>query len=515
MIRFFAPGESWQSRSTSPIRLFAPTVAAFLGRTERGPVDEAVAIRNLEEYRRVFGSYCTFSFLPHAVQHYFLNGGSCAIVVRLVNRARCAEIDVPAGDEVLRLRARRPGARENLRVSIDYDGVGDHRHRFNLVVQRLSRPGSRLVEDQELFPAVSTASDDPRFVVDVLQQSELVSLTGPLPSRRPDATNARHPGQAIPYLDSTRPGSDGEELTDYDIIGSNREGTGLFALDRVERIDFLCLPPPAGRDLGTTSFVAAERYCERRRALLIWDPPWAWRSADAALLGMRGAGLTSPNTVTYFPRLRPRGELARFPSGMPACGALAGLLGAGAERGVWKLDTEARFATSLTLAAEVGSKEAARLHGIGVNTLGAGPGGNVRLDGKVCLEPSHTVPRSWQSLGARRAVLFVLGSIERATRWIRDAAIDASTCARLVEQVRDFLAELHAHGAFAGAPEQAYFMRVTRRGGGADASVTLRFGFAPLEPGRFEIYEIEYRAGGVRTRAVPPLEEGAAATSRS
>ena len=27
------------------------------------------------------------------------------------------------------------------------------------------------------------------------------------------------------------------------------------------------------------AFLAAARYCERRRALLAWDPPWAWRSA--------------------------------------------------------------------------------------------------------------------------------------------------------------------------------------------------------------------------------------------
>ena len=52
------------------------------------------------------------------------------------------------------------------------------------------------------------------------------------------------------------------------MIGSNSEGTGLFALDRCEQVDLVCVPSPPGRDLGSTSFVAATRYCERRRALL-------------------------------------------------------------------------------------------------------------------------------------------------------------------------------------------------------------------------------------------------------
>lgn len=495
--------------SPSPIPVVAPTVAAFLGRAERGPVNEPVAIASTDEYRKVFGGHCDYSFLPYAVQHYFLNGGTNAIVVRLANGARCAELELPAGDGALRLKARHPGSAEHLRASVDYDGVERDGQRFNLVVQRVSRPGSSLVEDQEIFRSVSMASEDARFVVDALMDSKLVSLMGPLPRCRPEATSAKHPGQPIPYVACTRAGTDGGELTDYDIVGSNREGTGLFALDRVPRVDFLCLPPPVGRDLGTTTFVAAERYSERRRALLIWDPPWAWRTADAALLGMRAAGLTSPSTLTYFPRVRPRADLARFPHGMPACGAVAGLLAAEAAEGAWPRGVNVPLSASLMLCAETGPKEAGRLHRFGINTLSRGPGGNVRLHGRVCLEPTRTVPPAWQQLDTRRFVLFVLGSIERGTRWVTRGPIDAAACARLVAQVRDFLAELHARGAFRGGrPEQAYYLRVTRRRSGTDGAVTLRFGFAALEPGHFEVYEIDYSPGSARTRAVAPLEGG-------
>ena len=110
------------------------TVAAFIGRTERGPVDEAVSISSFDDYRRVFGGHSSVGFVSHAVEHYFQHGGRAAVVVRLANGATRATIDVPAGSEVLRLVARRPGSREYLRVSVDYDRVVGDPRRFNLVV---------------------------------------------------------------------------------------------------------------------------------------------------------------------------------------------------------------------------------------------------------------------------------------------------------------------------------------------------------------------------------------------
>src|SRR5690606_4142914 len=235
------------------------------------------------------------------VQHFFLHGGERAVVVRLANGAAPGCIDVPAGDGALRLVARRPGSREHLRVSVDYYGVETAPERFNLVVQRVARPGSQLVEDQELYPELSLDPADHRFVVDVLRDSDLVRLVGPLPACRPDATVPEHPGQPFRYVDMSIAGTDGGELTDYDIVGSQEESTGLFALDRAGRVDIVCVPAPPTRDFGTTALIAAERYCRRRRALLIWDPPWSWQTSDSAVIGMRAYGFSSSNAMMYFP----------------------------------------------------------------------------------------------------------------------------------------------------------------------------------------------------------------------
>ena len=269
------------------IPVIATTVVAFIGRAERGPLNESIPVKSFEGFRRVFGGHCAFSFLSQAVQHFFLHGGEAATVVRVANGATRGALELPAGGQVLRLQALHPGSREFLRVSVDYDRVERAPDRFNLVVQRLARPGSQLVDDQELYESLSMDPADARFVVDALHDSELVRLVGPVPTQRPDATRAERPGEPIPYIGMTRSGSDGDELTDYDIIGSNSEGTGLFALDACSTLDFLCIPTPPERDLGVTTFVAATRYCERRRALLIWDPPWSWMSVHGALLGVR------------------------------------------------------------------------------------------------------------------------------------------------------------------------------------------------------------------------------------
>src|SRR5881394_298827 len=97
--------------SDEAIPLEPRTVVAFIGRTERGPLDEPVAIKGFDHYRRVFGGHCSFSFVSFAVEHFFLHGGETAVVVRVANRAGRALLEVPAGAGVLKLEAREPGGR--------------------------------------------------------------------------------------------------------------------------------------------------------------------------------------------------------------------------------------------------------------------------------------------------------------------------------------------------------------------------------------------------------------------
>jgi hypothetical protein len=502
----FAQAErSFEADDVIPI--VTPTVVAFIGRTERGPLNEPVTLKSFDDYRRAFGGHCSFSFVSFAVQHFFLHGGETAVVVRVANRATRSVLDVPAGADALRLQARQPGSREFIRVSVDYDRVEQQPDRFNLIVQRLGRPSSQLVDDQEVFESLSMDPKEERFVVDALHDSDLVRLVGPVPLVRPDATRAARPGEPIPYLAATAAGTDGEELTDYDVIGSNSEGTGLFALDECEQIDFVCIPSPPGRDLGSTSFVAATRYCERRRALLIWDPPWTWASVSAAVFGVRTSGRASRHAVTYFPRVRPRGDLGRYRDGMPACGVLAGMLARCDRAGVWhSMPTDATMLKgNLVPLVDVNSQQALALNRSGMNSFVRAHAGNASLQGNVSFAGPATVATTWQRLGVERVVSFVLRSIERHTRWVFTAQRTDELAADLERQVWIFLTRLNQRGAFVGkSPDQAFFVRTssTRRAASSDVAVTLRVGFAPERANDFITYDFRYHESSMTTEVV-------------
>ena len=492
------------------IPIKTPTGVAFIGRTERGPLNEPVTVKSFDAYQRIFGGYCAFSFVPQAVQHFFWHGGSAAIVVRVANRATRARIDVPAGAGVLRLQARNPGSNEFLRVSVDYDRVEHDERRFNLVVQRLGRLGSSLVHDQELFLGVSLEPDDERYVIDALRDSELVRLTGPLPEQRPDATRARRPGDPIPYLEMSAAGSDGDDLTDYDVVGSDTNGTGLFALDRCARIDLICIPPPPGRDLGITSFVAATRYCDRRRALLVWDPPWSWYSADATILALRSAERASHSAVTYFPRVRPRAELARYPGGMPASGVVAGILASSDRHGVWhRLPlADAGLRGNLVPLVDVTARQTAMLNRIGVNTLVRAQAGGAALQGNVTFVGSSAVTTLWQRLDTRRLALFIVRSIEEHTRWVF-AAPGPALRAALEAQIANFLGRLQREGALPGLkPEEGFVVRVLAPTDPAAPAeppplpLTLRVGIALQRPGELVTYDFDYPEHGTQAQLV-------------
>lgn len=493
------------------IPIAAATIVAFIGRTERGPLNEPVVVKSFEDYTRAFGGHPSFSFVSLAVQHFFWHGGEIAVVVRVANRAQRAAIDIPAGREILRLQARQPGSREYLRVSVDYDRVERAPDKFNLVIQRLSRPGSQLVDDQEVFEALSMDPTDERFIVDALKESELVRLVGPLPGYRPEATRAALPGQPIPYIGTHKPGSDGEELTDYDIVGSTSEGTGLFALDRCERVDLICIPSPPGRDLGSTAFLAAARYSERRRAMLVWDPPWSWSTADSVVLGLRSSGQASRHAVTYFPRIRPRGDLGRYGAGMPACGVVAGMLARCDQGGVWHrmppVDTTLKGGLAPLL--ELSQKQAAALQRLGVNTFVRLQPGVATLQGDLSFAGAGAIESVWQSLAVARLTAFILRSVEQYTRWVFNPEQPAELAADLERQVWIFLSRLKQRGALVGAtPEQAFFVRTSvareRRaaGEGRDVTVALRVGFAPRRPNEFLTYDFRYHALSLTTEVV-------------
>lgn len=479
-----------------PIPLIRATATGFIGRTERGPLDEPVTLRSFADYQETFGGHSEDSLVSHAVQDYFRHGGSVAVVVRVANRAQRAEIHCPAGDSALILTARHRGANEVLRVSIDYDGVESDDARFNLVVQRLRSTQSNLIADQELFPGVSIDPVDDRFIVAALGDSRLVRVSGPLPGTRPKATVPDHPGAPVKYIGMSRPGSDGDELTDYDVIGSRVRATGLFAFEKGPPIHILCIPPPPARDMGVTVFVAAERICARRRAVYIFDPPWTWTTAEQALAGARELASQSLSVLTYYPRIRPRGERARFGGGLPACGAIAGMLARSDSLGIWDAHEALALKASLIAAEELSSSQEALLRRSGVNVFVRGDGTRTVLAGNAIFGGSRRYPHRGFTLDQQRLLDFVLTSAEEAVRFALAHFNGAESLLALERRMHQFLAALYEHRLLAGAvPGQAYFVRMVPalRGNAAE----IQFGVALDKPRDFCVAAIEVCPGSL------------------
>lgn len=477
---------------------------AFVGRTLRGPVNRPVFLKSFAEFQQIFGGLWQPSTLGYAVEHYFDNGGSEALVVRVVNGARAATLTLAAGAQTLRLRAVRPGTREFLRASVDYDNIPANTADFNLTVQRVRNQGTEQVEDQEIFPRLSILPEAERYVGNAFDGSELVRLAGVVPAGRPDRTLDAASGLATGYVNSNSDGDDGAPLTDYDVIGSEVDRTGLFALQSVEYFNFLCIPPLSReQDVGPGTLLVALRYCKDRRALLVVDPPAEWHTADEALRGMRQWNFSNENAVMYFPRIlahdKLRGHFEAFAPGGAVCGMLARSDDAFPVWGPAKIE-DAILRPGYRPSCLVAEDKRMRLAALGVNTIQA-----VRSAARIGVQPRTLAAGAagavdWQNLAARRLALFILNCVERGTRWVVFTKPHMDVAELVTVQVSAFFERLHEAGAFGSRPMVESFFVIcesrVRPEGAGPKGFALLIGFAGVRRREFHSFRITQSTSG-------------------
>jgi hypothetical protein len=495
-----------QSGSDHAIERVPTGIAAFVGRCLKGPVHRPISVASFSEFSQIFGGLWQPSTLSYAVEQYFENGGREAYIVRVTNGARPPTLTLTAGSEFLKLIARHPGSREFLRASVDYDGIGaGEPDRFNLVLQRVRSAGSELIEEQEIFRRLSVLPESGRLVSDILLDSRLARVLGPVPAQRPDRS-VRNPGSPIVgYINSNADGDDGGPLTDYDVIGSAAEATGLFSLHLAMGFNLLCIPPLAReQDLGLSTLMIAARFCRDRHAMLVVDPPSSWDSASHALAGLRQWPFRNENAVMYFPRVvaldRLRGRHETFGS----CGAAAGMIVRSDE--TWPVWAAAEGEDSilrpgLRPALAVSEPDRVRLAQAGVNTLTSVRSTQRTGSSPRTLAAGSSGASDWKYLSARRLSLFVTASVERGTRWMLYEPNSDAMWQRARAQVENFLDGLDQQGAFAGStPEESYFVicdeRVNPPRTIEEGKVKVLFGIAITRPSDFHAWLITHAPEG-------------------
>jgi uncharacterized protein len=493
-----------------PIARASAHLTAFVGRTLRGPIDRPVLIHSFADFQQEFGGLWQPSPLSYAVEHFFEQGGRQAVVVRVANGAAPVTLSLRCGRQTLQLEARAPGTREFLRASIDYDHLeADDEQRFNLVVQRVRAPGSERIESQETFRGLSIDPSSPRFVGFALLESHLVRVRGEVPSVRPDRTLM--PGTNLPvgYVSSSPDGDDGRPISDYDVIGSATRRSGLFALEDVDEIAFLYIPPlTRTTDIGVSTILVAAKFCRQRRVMLIVDPPTAWSSAAEAVLGLKRLNFHSDHALMFFPRIVATDRLRGRPEIFGNGGAVAGLLsrtGEAVSAAIAARDPEPLLRARTRLAREVAPADRWSLSAHGVNVLHAVRSTDRELPPLRTLACGASASSDWSYLSQRRFALFVINSIERGTRWCVLRPGDPQVWERVAAQVRVFLRELHSAGAFASVPpDQAYYVICDERINDASEPriVNILVQFAATHAGEYHSFMVSHSVNGATVRPV-------------
>jgi hypothetical protein len=489
----------------------ATSITAFIGRAQRGPVDEAVTINSFGDFERIFGGLWSLSTMSYAVRDFYLNGGSRAIIVRVQNGGSRATIDVPVG---LTLQAKSVGTwGEKLRVRVEYHPTDANL--YNLTI----RDSGTGAEDR--FLNISIEATSPRALDKVLKQySQLVEVDGTPPATRPNA----HPGvtSGDPFADNAPAGSYASAGSDGDngsapgstqYRGNRVNKTGMYALLNTDLFNMLCIPPftrEAGGDVDTTTLTEALSLCVERRAMLIVDAPMTWNTVAAAGTGMQTppvSGSDARNAAIFFPRLRQADPVqAGLIADFVPCGAVAGVFArTDTQRGVWKapagLDASLNGVPELSV--PLTDAENGQLNPLGLNCIRAFPVFGRVLWGSRTLRGADQLANEWKYIPVRRTALFIEESLYRGTQWVVFEPNDEPLWAQIRLNIGAFMQNLFRQGAFQGqTPREAYFVKCDKETTTQNdinlGIVNIIVGFAPLKPAEFVVIKIQQIAGQIQ-----------------
>lgn len=508
-----------------PIAGVDTAITAFVGRALRGPVDEPVSIASFVQFERLFGGLWEGSSLGFAVRDFFLNGGAKAVIVRLYRAPAPVDGVVPS-HAILRaggltLQARDPGTWGNaLQVRIDHELLPGDADSFNLSV-RDSGTGH-----VEVFRNVSVDSSHPRRVDLVLRSiSRLVVMSGKLPAECPPS-HPRAPEQGDVWecgaacnsgvLEADRAGEE-LTLTLADFVGSGTlaRKAGLYALERADLFNLLCIPPYLDNgggllDAGVHSALVTEAgaYCELRRAMLLVDPPPAWDSVDNALEGVGALGTSSRNAALFFPRLllpldQRGGRLTR----LAPCGAVAGIIArTDGQRGVWKapVGMDATLVGVPELSVAVSDSDSGMLNPLGINCLRSMPSAGRIVWGARTLHGIDADGAQGQCVPVRRTALYIEESVVRGTQWVQFEPNDEQLWSQVRRSIHAFMVGLFRQGAFQGrTAHEAFFVscgpETTTQNDVDHGVLNITVGFAPLKAGQFVQVHVQQAAGRLRS----------------
>ncbi|HEX8076576.1 MAG TPA: phage tail sheath C-terminal domain-containing protein [Chthoniobacterales bacterium] len=290
---------------------------------------------------------------------------------------------------------------------------------------------------------------------------------------------------------------------DFTPANARAEGKGLYALEQTDLFNVLCIPPYGNRaDVESALIAEAALYCEERRAMLLVDPPNAWKTMEDAATGVSGVGTGSKNAALYFPRLRRPNPLRNGqPEDFVPSGAVAGVYArTDSQRGVWKAPAglEATLVGGPKMSVALTDAQNGELNALGINRLRVIPSRGLVVWGSRTLQGNDRLGSEWKYVPVRRTALFVEESIDRGTKWVVFEPNAEPLWAVIRLNVGAFMNDLFRRGAFQGrTPKEAYFVKCdSETTTPSDINlgvVNIVVGFAPLKPAEFVVLRIQQK----------------------
>ncbi len=514
---------------SKPIEGVGTSVAAFVGYTLQGPMDEPTLISTWDEYEKIFGGIqddvpdSTLGLrdpMGHSVYAFFQNGGTSAYIVRTTVKDSSAtsvgsinDGGSPATNYVTFTVANPGKWGDHLRVRITPKGTVASppaftgTTHFTVVVGEVDDSGNNFSALETYGDVTFGGSDSTNIDHVISDASSLIQV------ETADATNALSKLGSLyaTGIAATPPQSYVEVSFANGGNGTLPDQTAydnVFALfTKIRDINIILLPGQVWPDgSGNAVISSAISHCESMKSRMVLVDVH-----QSSLLGDEETvtNLSLP-TDTYCALYYPWVKVANpfynpdtNPGAEHTVLVAPSAFGAGmwartdGRRGVWK--APAGVETSLLgvagLEFTVEDAEQDYLNPLGVNALRKLPGYGSVIWGARTL--ATKADPEWRYIPVRRTAIFIEQSVYNGIQWAVFEPNDSRLWSALRVNIESFMNGLFRAGAFQGdTAGDAYFVRCglgsTMVQGDIDrGQVIVVVGFAPLKPAEFVIVRIQ------------------------
>ncbi|HLG11889.1 MAG TPA: phage tail sheath subtilisin-like domain-containing protein [Dehalococcoidia bacterium] len=500
-----------------PIEGVGTSVAAFVGFTEKGPLNQPVRVTNWTQYVNTFGGFTKTGYTPLSIYGFFANGGGNAWVVRVggdvISQPAMAALPARTGTDVdsLRITSKLSGADGNdVSVEIAEEAAppapeGDagggaaptaDEPRFRMTVRG---PGGA----SETFENLTLRRGDARNVVDVINAeggSQFISIEDLAPRGVSVADRIPSPGSY-----SLAGGSESmTSLVPADFQGSIINRSGIEGLEALDDVTMVIVPDimRAYEDghLTMEGVISLQKmilaHCTRMgdRVAILDTPPHMdptevddWKTKVANLISDDGYG------ALYYPWIKVDDPATKSTSFIPPSGYMAGIWSrSDNRRGVHKAPANEEVMGAIDIETNVTHAELGTLNVKSINCIRAFPGRGIRVWGARTLSEAAS---EWRYINVRRLFNFIEESIDQGTQWVVFEPNDEGLWARVRRDITAFLTRIWGTGALFGTTAaEAFYVKCDRETNPPEiidaGMMVCEIGIAPVKPAEFVIFHI-------------------------